>query len=119
MTQPSSSAQPLEAVPFAVLIDEAWRSTRAWARAILLPAAALLAPAALALQVLVGLWNMSLVGMDPAKFEPSRMCGTMALGFVAVLAVMVYYVALYGCVMVTVVRVLGGEPAALRSSARF
>jgi hypothetical protein len=119
MTQPNAPAQPLDALPFAVLIDEAWRSTRAWARAILVPAAAVLAPGALALQVLIGLWNLSIVSMEPGRFEPSRFCGTMAVGMVAVLLVAIFYAAVYGCVMVTVVRVLGGEAPRLRSSARF
>lgn len=116
---PSASAAPLDAIPFAVLIDEAWRSTRAWARAILLPAAVVLAPAALLMHVLMGLWQMSLVGMDPSRFEPSRFCGTIALGMVGMLAVGIYFAALYGCVMVATVRVLGGQPPSLRESARF
>lgn len=119
MSQPPAPAPPLDAIPFAVLIDEAWRSTRAWARAILLPAAVLLAPGALALQLLIGLWNISLVGMDPGRFEPARFCGTIAIGLVALLAVGIYFAAIYGCVMVTAVRVLGGEPPSLRPSARF
>jgi hypothetical protein len=116
---PGAPAPLLDAIPFAVLIDEAWRSTRAWARAILLPAALMLAPAALVVQVLVGAWNVSLVGMDPARFEPAAFCGTVALGAGAVLLVGLFYAAVYGSVMVAVTRVLAGEPASVRHGLRF
>lgn len=120
MSTPISAPTPqLDTIPFAVLIDEAWKSTRSWARAILVPAAVLLAPAALVMQVLVGLWNVSLVGMDPGRFEPGRFCGTFALGMVGAFAVGLYFLAVYGCVMVTAVRVLGGEPLSWRQSLRF
>lgn len=109
----------LDTIPFAVLIDEAWRSTRRWARAILLPAALLLAPGALVVQVLIGMWNMSLVGMDPARFEAGRFCGTIAIGAAGLLVVGMYFAAVYGCVMVTAIGTLGGEPPALRRSLKF
>ena len=120
MSTPISAPTPqLDTIPFAVLIDEAWRSTRSWARAILVPAAVLLAPAALVMQVLVGLWQISLVGMDPGNFESGRFCGTIALGMVGAFVVGIYFFAVYGCVMVTAVRALGGEPPSLRQSLRF
>ena len=113
------TAPALDTVPFAVLIDEAWRATRAWARAILLPAALLLAPAALVVQVLVAMWNLSLVGMDPARLELGRLLGTLALGMVGLLVVGLYFVALYGCVMVAAIRALGGEAPSMRQCLRF
>lgn len=120
MSTPISAPTPqLDTIPFAVLIDEAWKSTRSWARAILVPAAVLLAPAALVMQVLVGLWNVSLIGMDPGRFEPTRFCGTFALGAAGAFVVVLYFLAVYGCVMVMAVRALGGEPPSLRQSLRF
>ncbi len=120
MSMPISAPTPqLDTIPFAVLIDEAWKSTRSWARAILVPAAVLLAPAALVMQVLVGLWQISLVGMDPGSFESGRFCGTIAVGMVGAFVIGLYFLAVYGCVMVTAVRALGGEPASLWQSLRF
>jgi hypothetical protein len=119
MSEPVVLPPQLDTIPFAVLIDEAWRSTRSWAKAILLPAAVMLAPAALLVQVLVGMWNMSLVGMDPARFEPARFCGTFALGGAAMLVVGLYFAAVYGCVMVSAIHALGGARPSLREALRF
>jgi hypothetical protein len=124
MTEPlpaaAAAAPPvLDTLPFAVLIDEAWRSTRAWGRAILLPAAMLIAPAALLIQVAVGMANLSLVGMDPASFEPARFCGTLALGALAALIVGVYYTAVQSAVMIVAVRSLASETPSLRRGLRF
>ena len=118
MSAPLVPAPQLDTIPFAVLIDEAWRSTRAWARVILLPAALLLAPGALAMQVLVGWYNLSLIGsVQSAGFE--RLCGTIVLGIAGILVVGVYFVAVYGCVMVAAMRALGGESPSLRQCLRF
>ena len=119
MTAPLQPTAQLETIPFAVLIDEAWRSTRAWARAILVPAALVLAPAALAMQIVGGIWNLSLVGMDPGRFEGGRFCGTMVIGGVVMLVVAIYFLFVYGSMMVAAVRSLGGESPALRPSLRF
>ncbi|HXT21398.1 MAG TPA: hypothetical protein VN811_00850 [Thermoanaerobaculia bacterium] len=118
MTAPLVPAPQLDTIPFAVLIDEAWKSTRAWARTILLPAMLLLAPGALAMQVLAGFWNLSLLGnVQAARFD--RFCGTFAIGILGILVVAVYFVAVYGCVMVAAVRALGGESPSLRQCLRF
>jgi hypothetical protein len=78
-----------------------------------------LAPAALVMQVLIGLWNMQLVGIDPSTFEASRFCGTIALGAVGLLVVGFYFAAVYGCVMVAAIRALDGGSPSLRGAARF
>lgn len=119
MSAPLAPTQQLETIPFAVLVDEAWRSTRAWARRILVPAALLLAPAALAMQVLSGLWNMSLIGMDPSTFESGRFCGTIVIGGLAFMLLIVYFMFVFGAMMVATVRSLGGESPALGPSLRF
>ena len=119
MSAPLAPSSQLETIPFAVLVDEAWKSTRTWARAILVPAALMLAPAALGIQVIGGMWNLSLVGMDPARFESGRFCGTMVLGGLAALVLAVWFVFVYGSMMVSAVRTLGGESPALRPSLRF
>jgi len=117
--RPLAATRSFDTIPFAVLVDEAWRSTRAWARAILLPAAVLLAPAALVVQVLVGMWNMSLVGMDAARFDFTRFCGTMAIGLGALLLVGVYFMVVYGCIMVSAFRALDHGQPSLREALRF
>ncbi|HEV8239820.1 MAG TPA: hypothetical protein VGS57_10675, partial [Thermoanaerobaculia bacterium] len=119
MSAPLQATPQLETIPFAVLIDEAWKSTRVWARTILVPAALLLAPAALGIQVLVGMWNLSLVGMDPSRFESGRFCGTMALGGLGALVLGIWFLFVYGSMMVSATRSLGGESPALRPSLRF
>jgi len=119
VSAPLAPSSQLETIPFAVLVDEAWKSTRTWARAILVPAALMLAPAALGIQVIGGMWNLSLVGMDPARFESGRFCGTMVLGGLAALVLAVWFVFVYGSMMVSAVRTLGGESPALRPSLRF
>lgn len=119
MTAPLSPTQQLETIPFAVLVDEAWRSTRAWARTILVPAALLLAPGALAMQVTSGITNLSIVGMDPSGFESGRFCGTMVIGMLAIMVLIGYFMFVFGAVMVAVVRALGGESPALGPSVRF
>ena len=119
MTAPLAPSAQLETIPFAVLVDEAWKSTRAWARTILVPAALMLAPAALGMQVIGGMWNLSLVGMDPARFESGRFCGTIVLGGLAALVLAIWFVFVYGSMMVSAVRTLGGESPALRPSLRF
>jgi len=119
MTAPLSPTPQLETIPFAVLVDEAWRSTRAWARTILVPAALLLAPGALAMQVVSGMWNVSLLGMDPSRFESGRFCGTMVIGGLVVMLLLVYFLFVFGSMMVAAVRSLGGESPALGPSLRF
>lgn len=115
---PVAPAAQLDTIPFAVLIDEAWKSTRTWARTILIPAALLLAPGALAMQVLAGYWNLSLFStMQSARFD--QFCGTFALGMAGMLVAVVYFLAVYGCVMVAAVRALGGETPALGQCLRF
>ena len=116
---PAAAAASLDTIPFAVLIDEAWRSTRTWARAILLPAAVMLAPGVLAMHVGIGFWNLSLVGMGEAGFDFGRFCGTFAIGGVAMLIIGLYMMAVYGCVMVATVRALGGESPSLKECLRF
>jgi hypothetical protein len=119
VSAPLQPSVQLETIPFAVLVDEAWKSTRAWTRTILVPAALLLAPAALGMQVLGGMWNLSLIGMDPARFESGRFCGTLVLGGIAALLLALWFVFVYGSMMVCAVRTLGGESPALRPSLRF
>jgi len=115
---PLAPAARLDTIPFAVLIDEAWKSTRTWARTILLPAALLLAPGALAMQVLAGFWNLSLIAtMQSARFE--RACGTFGIGILGMLVASLYFLAVYGCVMVAAIRALGGEKPALGPCLRF
>jgi hypothetical protein len=118
VSEPAALPPQLDTIPFAVLIDEAWRSTRAWARTILVPSALLLAPAALVIQVLAGLWNMSIVSMDPSHFEFGSFCGTFAIGFAGLLVVGVYFAAVYGCVMVATIAALGGERPSLMAAMR-
>ena len=115
---PLAPAARLDTIPFAVLIDEAWKSTRTWARTILLPAALLLAPGALAMQVFAGFWNLSLFStMQSARFD--QFCGTFALGMAGMLVAVLYFLAVYGCVMVAAVRALGGETPSLGQCLRF
>jgi hypothetical protein len=117
--EPLAATAALDTIPFAVLIDEAWRSTRAWARAILLPAAAMLAPGVLAMHVGLGLWNLSMVGLGGAGFDFGAFCGTFAIWIVGMLLVSLYLLAVYGCVMVATVRAVGGESPALGPCLRF
>ncbi len=120
MNEPLAPPTPVaDSLPFTVLIDEAWRSTRAYVRTILLPAGLLLAPAALLMQVLVGLWNMSLVGAGAAAADFGRFCGVLAIGAVALLVVGIYYKAIYGAAMIAAVRAVGGEAPSVRTALRF
>jgi hypothetical protein len=66
MSEPAATAPSLETIPFAVLVDEAWRSSRRYARALLVPLLIAIAPAALVMQVGMALWNLQLLGADTA-----------------------------------------------------
>ena len=117
---PAAAAQAsLDTLPFAVLIDEAWRATRRNARTILVPLLLALAPASLLMQVLVALWNLQLMGGDPASLDFTRMCGTLAIGGLAMLLIGFYFLGVYGTMMVASVRAVAGESPAVGPSARF
>ena len=112
------SAESLDTLPFAVLVDEAWRATRRHARVILVPLLIALAPAALLMQVLLSLWNLQLMSPEVA-LDFGRMCGTLAIGGVVMLLVACYFAAVYGTMMVASVRAVAGEAPAIKPSARF
>ena len=112
------SAESLDTLPFAVLVDESWRATRRHARAILVPLLIALAPAALLMHVLLALWNLQMMSPDVA-LDFGRMCGTLAIGGGVLLLVGCYFAAVYGTMMVASVRAVAGEAPAIGPSARF
>jgi uncharacterized membrane protein len=118
MSQPVAPPDSLDTLPFAVLIDEAWRSTRRHARAILVPLAIALAPAALLLQVISALLNLQMLG-DAGNLDFTRFCGTFAIAIAAMLVVGLYFLGVYGTMMVTATQVAAGEPPAIRQALRF
>ena len=106
MSEPVAAAASLDTVPFAVLVDEAWKSSRRNARALLVPLALAIAPAALALQVGMALWNLQMLGADAAAADFGSMCGTFAIGGVFLLLVGCWFVAVYGAMMVATTEAL-------------
>jgi uncharacterized membrane protein len=121
VSEPATVATPsLETIPFAVLVDEAWRSSRRHARRVLGPLLLALAPAALVMQVVVALWNLQMLGADAASADFSSMCGMLAIGGVVLLLAGVWFAAVYGTMMVATTEALAGdgEPPSVAACAR-
>ena len=118
MSQPLGGDASLDTIPFAVLVDEAWRSSRRHARALLGPLALAIAPAALVMQVGLALWNLQMLG-GGAPVDFASMCGTFAIAGALMLVVGCWFVAVYGTMMVAVTETLEhGAPPPLGLCAR-
>lgn len=111
LAPPSERPASLDTIPFAVLVDEAWRSSRRHARTILVPLMVALAPAALVMQVAVALWNLQMMDADVAA-DIGAMCGTFAIGGALLLLVGLWFVGVYGTMMVATTEALAGDGAA-------
>jgi uncharacterized membrane protein len=122
MNDPLAAPPPsLETMPFAVLVDEAWKSSRRHARRLLVPAMVALAPAALGLQVVSALWSLQMFGADPAVGGGlESMLGTLVLVIAAMLLVGAWFVVVYGTLQVATVEALARPeaPPTLAASAR-
>ncbi|HVS03188.1 MAG TPA: hypothetical protein VMT16_10505 [Thermoanaerobaculia bacterium] len=113
----SGAQATLRVLPFALLVDEAWRSTRRGFRAIWVPLAVALAPAALALQVVANVWNLQLLGVDEST-DLGLMCGSVLLLLALALLAGLYFFFLYGTMMVAVLHTLDRGDPDLRGSLR-
>ena len=99
----------LDTLPFTVLLDESWRSTRRHVRAILVPLMLALAPAALAMQVISALLNLRMISGAGGDLDFASFCGTFAIGLGLMLVVGLYFMALYGTMMVAATDAAAGE----------
>jgi hypothetical protein len=119
MSQPVAAGVQ-DTLPFAVLVDEAWRSTRRHVRTILVPMTLALAPGALLMQIVGALMNLQMIGSaGSVDLDFARFCGTFALGMVGMLLIGLYMLAVYGTMMVAATRAAAGESPALGDSVRF
>jgi hypothetical protein len=119
MMQPAMDAASFDTIPFAVLVDEAWRATRRHAKSILGPAALALLPGALGLQIVIAFANISLVGMNPVANGFGAFCGTFALAMAAAFVFALWFAVVFGTMTITVVRVCTGEEARFWPTMRF
>ncbi|MDX1632014.1 MAG: hypothetical protein R3234_09145 [Thermoanaerobaculia bacterium] len=109
-------ADRLRILPFPLLVDEAWRVTRAHVRRLFVPLALVLGPVALVLNLANGYWSMEAV--RPTG-DPFASCGLLLLLLGLVLAGMVAIWGIYGVLMVATVRLTAGDPIDWGRDLRF
>jgi len=119
MSEPLRLDATLDTIPFAVLVDEAWRATRTHWRALLGPAALALLPGALGLQVVMAMVNLTLVEITPGASELGAFLGTIALGVALGLLFLVWIGVVFGSLEVAVVHACTGRQPRFGPAARF
>jgi len=119
MSEPLRLDATLDTIPFAVLVDEAWRATRTHWRALLGPAALALLPGALGLQVVMAMVNLTLVEITPGASELGAFLGTIALGVALGLLFLVWIGVVFGSLEVAVVHACTGQQPRFGPAARF
>jgi hypothetical protein len=119
MSEPRMDAASFDTIPFAVLIDEAWRATRRHWKAVLGPAALALLPGALGLQIVMAAMNVSIAGVNPVAAGFGAFCGTIALAMAGAFVFVLWFGIVFGSMTTTVVRVCTGEEPRFWEAMRF
>jgi hypothetical protein len=112
-----SATPQLETLSFAVLVDEAWRSTRSHFRALFLPFALALAGPALVLQLFSVLWSLYAMGLG-TDAGADFFCGAALLAAAGGLAVAVGYFLVFGSLMVAASQACAGQATSFATAFR-
>ena len=119
MSQPVAASTLLDPIPFAVLIDEAWRATRRHARALLVPAALAMLPGVLGLQTLMAVFTISMADADPARDGIGGFLAQFALVMAGAVVFLVWIGIVLGSLTVAAIRAATGEAPSFWGALRF